>query len=183
MVYVHFSKHIPLDYLTNDPVVVADLPVYIGVLSQFGIFLWAATAAICLFCSLLIKNKVHKAFMIVSSLISALLGFDDVFMLHESVFPSLGIHQKVVFLSYALIVLIYGLKFMKILLRTDYLLLGFAIFWFGISLLVDNFLYESSPYITKLLEDGAKFIGITSWLFYYTRTCRQMLENPDLEAS
>jgi len=183
VLYFHFSKGIALDYLTNDPAAIAKLPVYIGVLSQFGIFFWASAIAICLFSSLLINNKKHKAFIIASALISMLLGFDDVFMFHESVFPSLGIHQKIVFLCYAILLMVYGLKFVKVLLRTDYLLFVFSVFWFGVSLLVDNFIHSSSPYITKLLEDGAKFIGITSWVFYFARTCKQMLERETLKST
>ncbi|WP_298894187.1 hypothetical protein [uncultured Psychroserpens sp.] len=183
VLYVHYSKNIALETLTDDPAVIAQLPAYIGMLSQFGIFLWAATAAICVFCSQLVKNKRLKAFVISSALISMLLGFDDVFMLHESVLPSLGIPQKIVYLSYLVIISVYALTFFKVLLRTDYLLLLCAFFWFGASLFVDNFFYESSPYITKLLEDGAKFIGIVSWLFYFARTCRQIFQSQTLKSS
>ena len=35
--------------LTRDPAAILDVPVYVGFLSQIGILLWAATAAICLF--------------------------------------------------------------------------------------------------------------------------------------
>nr|WP_321237384.1 hypothetical protein [uncultured Psychroserpens sp.] len=183
VIYFHYSKNITFKFLTNDPAVVAELPAYVGVLSQLGIFLWASTAAICLFCTRLIKNKAHRTFIFSSALITILLGFDDAFMFHEIVFPSLGVQQKIVFLSYIIIMLLYGLKFIKVLFKSDYLLLLFSVFWFGVSLIVDNFFANSSPYIAQLLEDGAKFIGIVSWLFYFARTCRQILIREGLKST
>ena len=176
----HTIEGVELNLLTNDIASIANLPPYVGVQSQIGIFIWASAAAICFFSLPFVKNRECKSFLLFSGLFTAFLGFDDIFMFHEAVFPSLGIPQKVVFLGYALIMLLYVLKFLKvILIKTDYLMLGFACFWFGLSLFVDNFMYDYSPLITKLLEDGAKLIGIITWLVYFGRTCRQMI-NKDL---
>ena len=51
---------------------------------------------------------------------------DDCFMLHEDVLPGLGIPQKVVFLFYGVLVLIYLVKFREIILKTPFILLLFA---------------------------------------------------------
>ncbi|MCB0447459.1 MAG: hypothetical protein KDD03_08100 [Gelidibacter sp.] len=153
---LHFYNDIPLYLLTTDVTVAANAPLYFGIQSQIGIFFWAATAAICSYSSNLVMSKPNKNFLLVSASISLFLGLDDIFMFHEIVFPSLGVPQKVVYLSYALLMLLYGFKFLKTLLSTEYVLFALAIGFFGISLLTDNFLKQfESQYITQLLEDGA----------------------------
>ncbi|NRA94008.1 MAG: hypothetical protein HRU26_15245 [Psychroserpens sp.] len=169
---LHFNKEIPLDFLTRDITATGDLPVYTGFLSQLGILLWAATAAVCLFTLQFIKNKQQRTFLIWSFGITTLLGLDDAFLFHETVFPSLGIHQKVVFLSYALITGFYLLKHYKLILKLEFLLLFFALGCFAISLFIDNFLHESSPYISLLAEDISKFTGILFWLAFFAETCK-----------
>lgn len=173
----HYYNNVPLYKLTSDVLVAADAPIYFGIQSQIGIFFWAATAAICFYSSRLIDSSVHKKFLIFSGCITLFLGLDDIFMFHEIVFPSLGIHQKIVFLSYAVVMLFYGLKYTKLLLKTDYILLVLAVGGFGISLVADNFFYNYSEYITQLLEDGAKFMGIVSWTLFFGRTSLQMVKN------
>ncbi|SDS13253.1 hypothetical protein SAMN04515667_1484 [Formosa sp. Hel1_31_208] len=173
---IHVLEDVPLEFLTNDLAVIGKVPPYTGIQSQLGIFLWAATAAICFFGSALSKNAQNGSFLKVSAGISLFLGLDDVFMFHEIVFPVLGVHQKIVFLGYGLLISVYLLKFYKVILTTDFLLLGCALACFAISLLVDNFFYEASYYVTKLLEDGAKFVGILIWLIYFVRTNKQMVE-------
>ena len=173
----HLINDIPLKTLTSDITVAANVPLYFGIQSQMGIFFWAASAAISFFATLLIETKKVKLFFLVSAFISLLLGIDDLFLLHETVFPSIGIHQKVVFLSYAILMGVYVLKFQKILLKTDYILFLMAIGSFGTSLLVDNFLYESSPIVTQLVEDGAKFIGLLFWTAFYSKTAYTTLDD------
>ena len=43
-------------FFTNDPFVLGNLPFYAGILSNFGILLWSATAAICFFASVVLKG-------------------------------------------------------------------------------------------------------------------------------
>ncbi|WP_299228862.1 hypothetical protein [uncultured Psychroserpens sp.] len=172
---LHLYNNVPLEALTNDLAAIAELPVYTGILSQTGIFIWSAAATICLFSSQFVKEKLPKTFLVTSALITLLLGLDDVFMFHELVFPALGIHQKIVFLSYGLLMLWYLIRFLRLILKTDFVMLAFALSCFALSLFVDNFMYNASPYISKLLEDGAKFIGIIAWLVYYIRISQQFI--------
>lgn len=170
---IHFYEAVPLEILTNDLAVIGELPIYAGILSQTGILLWSAAAAICLFSLQFIETIEHKRFIKASIYITLLLGLDDAFMFHETLFPSLGIHQKIVFLAYGIMMLVYLYKYYKLILTTDFILFTLALGWFGISMLIDNFIRDVSPYITKLLEDGTKFIGIVTWLIYFSRTCKQ----------
>jgi len=72
--------------------------------------------------------------------------------------------------------LLYGIKFYSTLLKSNYLLLIMAIGFFGLSIFVDLFIHSTSEYVTNLLEDGAKFIGIVNWLMYYFITGKKTLQ-------
>ena len=103
VLFLHFWKGIPIGKLTRDPLDLARLPFYTGFLSQIGIFLWSASAAVCFFsATVLSRHEDHqklKQFLVVSALLTLLLGLDDAFQLHEVVLPYFGIPQMVVYCS------------------------------------------------------------------------------------
>lgn len=179
----HAVEQVPLKELTRDITATGNLPIYTGVLSQLGIFIWISTAAVCLFSSLIVSNKSHKSFLLTVFAISLYLGLDDAFLFHEVLFPGLGIHQKIVIMAYGLFILLFLWKFRKTILITDFLLLGIAFICFSVSVIVDNLFWESSPLITNLLEDGAKFIGLVTWVTYFGRTSLLFITNRGLEST
>lgn len=183
LLVLHIFMDIPIDVLTNDVAVVGDQPIYAGLLSQMGIFLWSATAAVCIYSLQFISNETHKIFIKSSIFVTIFLGLDDAFMFHETLFPSIGIHQKIVFLLYGFGMLYYLYKYYKLILSVDFLLFFFALGWFAISLFIDNFMYNTSYYISKLTEDITKFIGIVTWLLFFARTCKRFQKESSLEAS
>lgn len=165
----HFLGEIPFGNLTRDPSAIMGAPFHTGILSQIGIFFWSASAAICMFTAKVISKYPDslklKRFLIFSGLLTMLLALDDIFLLHESVFPYLGIHEKVVYATYAGLVLFYLIKFWPIILDTKYIFLVMALGFFALSVIFDK---SSIPGIDPyLLEDGAKIVGIVSWLFYF----------------
>ena len=180
---LHFFNDVPIEVLTNDLAVLGKLPIYAGVLSQIGIFLWSATGAICLYSLQFISNKKHKTFIKASAFITIFLGLDDAFMFHEILFPSLGILQKIVFLCYGILMSFYFLRYYKLIFKTDFILLGLAMISFGSSLFIDNLMANTTPYVSKLLEDGFKFLGILFWLGYFVKTTKQLIGLETLEAS
>ncbi len=160
---------IPIGNLTRDPSAIMGAPFYTGILSQTGIFFWSASAAICMFSAKIISKNPDsfkfKRFLFFSGLLTMLLGLDDIFLLHESVFPYLGIHEKVVYATYAGLVLFYLVKFYPTILKTEYILLVMALGFFALSVIFDK---SSIPGIDPyLLEDGVKIAGIVSWMFYF----------------
>ena len=168
---LHFWKSIPIDRLTCDPISIVDAPLYTGFLSQIGIFFWSATAAICLFGAKVLSRHPEslkiRGFLVVSGLLTLVLGLDDAFLLHEEFFPSIGVSQKMVFVIYAGILIFYLIRFSSVILETEYVLLGMALFFCGISIVVDWL--QSRGIDLHLLEDGAKLVGIVSWLAYFYR--------------
>ncbi|WP_246264627.1 hypothetical protein [Aromatoleum toluvorans] len=165
-------KGVPIHLLTSDVTSIAGVPAYTGFLSQLGIFVWAGAAAICFFCAWLLPARPEaqeaRRFLLVSGLLTAVLACDDLFLLHEEFFPSLGIPEKAVFAGYAAFVLGYLVRFRRLILGTDYILLGLAFAAFATSIGLD--LVNPAGINPYLYEDSAKFAGIVSWSGYFFRT-------------
>ncbi|WP_244860757.1 hypothetical protein [Aromatoleum petrolei] len=164
-------KGVPIHLLTSDVTSIAGVPAYTGFLSQLGIFVWAGAAAICFFCARLLAARSdaqeERRFLFVSGLLTVVLAFDDLFLLHEEFFPSLGIPEKGVFVAYAAFVLFHLVSFRRLILRTDYILLAIAFAAFAVSVGLD--LVNPAGINPYLYEDSAKFVGVVSWLGYFFR--------------
>lgn len=169
---LHVWKGIPVGKLVRDPVTVANVPVYYGFLSQLGIFIWASTAAVCLFSYKVISASLQDSeltrFFLIAGCLTLLLGFDDAFLLHDEVFPRLGVEEHLVFVGYALFVGYFLARFFPMIWRTDFALLAMALIFFSFSIVVDAFELESTA--GRLMEDGAKLVGMMSWLAYFAVT-------------
>lgn len=166
---LHFWKGIPFAQLTRDPIAIVRAPLYTGFLSQIGILFWSASAAVCIFSAKVLPRYPGsleiKRFLFVSGLLTLVLDLDDVFLLHEEFFPHLGVPQKVIYIGYAGVVFFYLIRFYPIILKTEYVLLGMAFLFFGLSVTLDAF--NPQDIDLHLFEDGAKLVGIVSWLAYF----------------
>lgn len=113
--------------LTADTTATAGLPFYIDMLSDVGIMMWSAAAAVFLLAALLLYRVPGKqsvaAFLLSSGLLTLLLALDDAFLLHEEVFPLyLNIPELAVYAGYGFIVTMFALVFARQILSTNYLL-------------------------------------------------------------
>lgn len=172
---LHFWAGIPMGKMTRDPISVARVPAYTGFVSQTGILFWSATAAICIF-SAVVLTKTHgdaetKRFMAVAGLLSLVLGLDDAFLLHEKVFPFLGVPELAVYAGYGGLALGFLFRFRSLISGTESVLLGAALTFFAVSIAVDLLLPSGvvGRNMHYLLEDGSKLVGIVSWLAYFFR--------------
>ncbi|EDX86395.1 hypothetical protein S7335_4099 [Synechococcus sp. PCC 7335] len=166
---------VPVALLTRDPAAIADHPFFYGAVSNIGIQLWTATAAVCFMGAALVHAfqtaKEQKHFLLVFGCFSAILGLDDLFMLHELVFPkNLGIGEKFVLLAYIIAFLPCLFRFRKQFLRIQPLLFLLSITLFASSVGFDNIIPTNnlSKNNTFLIEDGFKFLGILLWFLYFT---------------
>jgi hypothetical protein len=113
--------------------------------------------------------------MLYSGLISSLLLFDDLFLLHEEVFPNyFYLSKSMVYVIYVNIIMLYLILFRKELMETEYLILGIASGLIGISQFVD--LLPMPIPEDSFLEDAVKLFGIVTWFIYYARYCFQKTE-------
>lgn len=172
-VLINVFRGITIGYLTRDPNAIGGNTYYAGFISQLGIFFWAGTAAICFFTYLLLRQKQENTetwpFLCYAGCITLVLGCDDVFQLHEGFFPAIGISENIVLASYVLLLAIFLVKFQAAILRSNYVLFGISLAFFGVSM-VEDVLSLFEP-IRHLLEDGAKLFGIVTWSAYFSQIC------------
>lgn len=155
--------------LTQDPNSISGQPFYIGLISNFGIIFWGASAAVSIFAGWIGKSKTPsvESFLIYSGIYSALLLLDDLLQLHEGFFQyGLRIPEELVLAVYSLLAAAIFFRHRKIIPASNYFILLASLMLFGFSLVVDTF-FGGIPG-ENLLEDGAKFIGILTWFGYYT---------------
>lgn len=156
-------------WFTRDPAAWHEAHPLIGSVSNLGVLLWAAAAAISLFAAAMLRisggRRERRALLLHAGLLTLWLTLDDLFMFHERLAPDeLGIPQRLVFLGYAAWFAAVLLRFRALLLQTRGLLLP-ALAFFAVSAVLDQFApaaWFEWRYL-MLVEDGAKFLGIVSW--------------------
>jgi hypothetical protein len=165
---IHVWRDIPYENLVRDPNAIANLPKYIGFISQFGIFLWFASVGICFMGYFLIRgiesvNKKSK-YLLYFGVFSLMLGLDDAYMLHEEL-AHRGLYEEMFFGVYAVMMLVFILKFLKLFFQTHFILLILSGFCLASSIAVDK--YDHTLF---LLDDSFKVSGIVFWFVYFFRT-------------
>lgn len=181
------SRHsgIPLAMFTRDPADITNTSPFLGVVSNICILLWCATAAICFLSFFILKSRPHRkmaSFFLVAGLITSLLMLDDLFLLHERVFPNLfHLRQRYIFVTYGSIIYVYLVSFRKTIFKTNFMTLALALGFFFLSIAVDgmsDMLGIKIPYY-HLFEDGFKLIGLASWLGYFGEASLHAINPPD----
>lgn len=172
LVAVHRATNIPFKMFTADPAASMDFHSFYGYISHIGILFWCAAATVCILSAAVLhlrKDQLETVrFLSCFGALTAVLMFDDLFMLHESIVPwYLHIPEKAVLAFYGAFAVYCLVRFRHVILSNDarYLVLSFA--GFGVSVAIDQLserIYLPGEY---LFEDGAKFIGIASWLVYF----------------
>ena len=175
---LNYFLNVPLYVLAQEPTTVGNLPIYAGFLSQVGIFFWAGAIAINFMAYYIVRKSIHtqlKYFFLYVILLTVILCLDDIFLLHEIILGlKLGVPEILTFGVYGLAILFLLFYFYKLILLTNYLLLGLALMFFGGSMVVD--LFDLFGSYSLLFEDGAKFLGIVSWFAYFFSTCFYAVE-------
>lgn len=166
----------PIWMLAKDPADIRHFPPYFGMLSNWGVILWIATATICLFSATLLKlNKASDAkfrFLAASGIFSLLLGVDDLYMMHERLLPQMFHMPEIFFyVLYFCILAAYLVYFTPQILKYDYLLFVAALLLFAFS---RQFLIKI-PYFSQFNTTGdmLKYFGIVFWLAFFYRTAMQ----------
>jgi hypothetical protein len=162
--------------MTRDVAAIAGLPPLTGILSNLGILAWWSSASIWLFMAALQGARGQQAqrrFALASGLLSAYLGLDDMFQLHESVFPILfHVPEKAV---YGLLVLAMATYLLRCWpqIRSKWPLLCAALLCLAASVLADlleQWLWRIGHW-SYFVEDGLKWLGIVAWGTFCFESC------------
>lgn len=164
---------VPVEDLVRDPMAVAekhgDGRCWYGVVSNIGVVLWCLAAGAGFLGSLAAPRR--RPFLAIAAGLTLFLMTDDLFMLHETVFPGiLGLNEKILFLGYGLTLAVWLLAWRDAILDADPGLLALALLLFALSLGQDAGLDGSGAGSWHWLgEDGAKLLGINAWAVFLGR--------------
>lgn len=189
LVVVNVVADVPLRLFFTDPVTEFSAPMYVGLISNFGIVLWGSAASVCLFAAWLLRADAghgqHAEFLAAAGLLSSVLLFDDLYLLHEEVIPErLHIPQPLVLAAYVVLVAWFMARYRRLIEGSDFVLLLLAGFFFAVSVLIDIVFPEGEILIVgdlpgrDLVEDGPKLLGIVTWTIYMWRTATQLARTP-----
>ena len=168
-------------FVLSDTQSIGDLPWYAGALSNAGIVMWVVTAAVAIFGSRLAEDRETRGFLLSGGLLSSLLGFDDLYMVHERIFPRvLALSEKLLFSFYLVAVALYLYRYRREILNSDFTLLLAALCGFGASMVVDVMTEDKPwPMYRHVFEDGPKLAGLALWMVYHVRTTWQRVGRGD----
>lgn len=171
---VSLQTGIHVSYFTRDPTAILQASPFVGVLSNIGVLLWCAAAAICFFCAALLRcpgvRQEVPVFFLASGLLTLLLLVDDLFRLHDFILPTYGhIGQEAFYAGYSVLAGLYLVRFRDLLLKTKCLILATALGALGLSVMVDVLPETLLPW-HFLVEDGLKLLGIVGWAGYWVGT-------------
>lgn len=173
---------VPAHWFTVDPAVLSNIHPLMGAISNLGILLWATTVAVCLFTATVLQKHHPEApqrtFLLCFGLFTSVLMIDDLFMIHEEIAP------RYLFVDEVYVLGMYGLLlgggivyFGRVILSTPYAYLLTALLFFGGSIVID-LVWDVWSEWPVFLEDSAKFLGIVSWLGYFSIICYAALSTP-----
>jgi hypothetical protein len=148
---------------TREPQRALNGPYYVGSFSNLGGLIWFGAAAILSFAARL--KPLDQGALILAALVTWAMGLDDVFMLHDEVYPKLYLHERVVSTLYFGAIGMIILRYYRQLSRSTVVGITIAVFFWCLSVVLDLFLRGFG----QLPEDGSKFIGIVVWAAAWTR--------------
>lgn len=157
-------------------------PRYGGWFGSFGVMGWTLSAAISALGAEVMRRghqPQEARFLLASTLLSAGLLLDDLFMVHSTLAPQyLGVPKPVALLGIVLVALIWALVFRRRLLTDpDLPILVWAAGWYGLALAIDGF-GELIGW-GGVREETAKLIGVATWLIFFWRTTLRSLQFRD----
>lgn len=158
----------PMALLTRDVAASLGAKFYLGVLSSIGALLWCAAATTCFLGAAVLRRwsgqRECAGFLLGCGILLTALGLDDFFMLHEVVYPRLGVEEGVLVIFYAAGLVALILRYRSVFLDSELLLWVIGAVLFAISVLVDAFVKDATAF-----EDIPKAAAICTWLCYYWR--------------
>lgn len=180
-------ENVSLGFLLRDITVTGDLPFFAGFVSQLTGMLWAAALTMCLFALILVRragnSRQSRRFLLHSSILTGVLLLDDVFLVHDEIFPIyLHLPEELAYAAYAIIGIGFVVLNWREIRSSEYAILLLALGLFAGSIFLDSlplddlnlrYFWEQLEF---LLEDGFKFAGIATWLTFFVRYTLQRFQ-------
>ena len=152
-------------------------PAGVGLLSNLGYLLWLAAAAVALFTAYSeqpgVRGKQYEL-LACGGWFSFILCIDDMFLLHDRY-----IGQTFLYVVYMVFAALIATRYRRQLMTSRGELFLLAVALLGASIGIDQF-QRDLPFkyeTVQLVEEGAKFLGIATWVLYWWQSSAQSLKN------
>tara|TARA_Y100001954_G_scaffold113815_1_gene123131 strand:- start:3893 stop:4513 length:621 start_codon:yes stop_codon:yes gene_type:complete len=152
-------------------------PAGVGLLSNLGYLLWLAAAAVALFTAYSgqpgVRGKQYEL-LACGGWFSFILCIDDMFLLHDRY-----IGQTFLYVVYMVFAALIATRYRRQLMASRGELFLLAVALLGASIGIDQF-QRDLPFkyeTVQLVEEGAKFLGIATWVLYWWQASKQSLNN------
>jgi hypothetical protein len=166
----------PFQVFTKEPVEQFDAGrSYTGFLAHVTWFLWVVGLSLAFFAITLLRQRrpgdPRIGFLAVLCVLTVVLLADDFMMIHDRIFPRVGLPEEGLYVGYAIAFVVLLVRFGGQFRRADLLLaLAAGGFW-GLSLAMD-FVQEHAGLHLHVIEDSAKLIGTALWATFLVRASR-----------
>ncbi len=178
---VAYSSDVPVTDLLRDPSATLDGAWYVGLVSIAGVALWAAAAAICLLCLGAETTPGERSLLLAGAVTSIILGADDAFLLHEAIKNGIGIPSPLTIGAYGVIaVILFWRAWPYLKTRPDLIVFILAVGLFAVSVILDaagEADLPTPPY-SAVIEDVAKFLGLVTWVTFFSGFGRDLIRRP-----
>jgi hypothetical protein len=168
----------PFSYYSVDPTTTHGTSPSVGLLSQLGVLLlWGAGSAGVFAGAFVARRRGWRQALpiLVAGAGIAYLAFDDLFRLHEDIYPRLHLEQEAVYLVYAGVGVAFLWWYRDVFRRHEWPLLALAFCALGLSVLSDQKVIDLNPTFSRWLEDGIKLFGVAFLALYVVRLSLRML--------
>ncbi|MGQ0574882.1 MAG: hypothetical protein ACT4RN_11855 [Pseudonocardia sp.] len=156
---------------SKDPVETLEVVYYVGYLAHAVMLVWWAGATAALLSGVALRAAGHRQAslpLLVGGALTTLLVLDDVFLLHENIYPRLGIPEGGTYVLYGLLTAAYAWSWRRRLGANLVLLAGAYAFWIAAACF--EFVQEEYGIFTLHLgEDGCKAVGVALWAAFMIR--------------
>ena len=151
----------------------------IGLISNLGYLLWIAPASIALFTAYgTPTNSQHKLkeLLLCGGWFSFILCIDDMFLLHDRY-----IGQTFLYVVYAIFAFLIVFRFRDQLIKNGGEIFILAATLLAFSILTDKFQRDIVDILpvkyetTQIFEEGVKFLGISSWFYFWWTTSSKFI--------
>ncbi|WP_214365517.1 hypothetical protein [Pseudonocardia sp. H11422] len=155
---------VPFGEFSKEPVDALSAPRYTGWFAHLVVLVWQVAATAALVGALVLRRAGQREaalFLFAGGVLTGLMVVDDFFLLHEAVYPKLGIPEEVVYGLYAAGAATFAWRFRR-RLGGDVVLLVAAYGFWGASVGLD-IVYSLGGPLALLPEDGTKAMGTALW--------------------
>lgn len=168
-------------YFSGDPAATLGAHPFVGLLSHVGVLIAWGTAVACLLAAAYLpraRDSRHVSPLLAAGLAIAYLALDDLFQLHEEVFPKMGVDQVAVLSAYAVVTILYLWWYRDFFREHEWPLLAITLVALGASVALDQFGEAMlGRNHNRFFEESFKLFGLALLGTYFIRLIARMHDN------